>query len=75
MSFGGAVQAMITTMKNNSRSRKRSYFDKKHSNSNESRRNPLLDKKATPEQLAEIKERIMAENHSIKQRFLLIVSN
>ncbi len=54
MSFGVAAKAMITSMKNNAITKRKSYFDQKTTNSKSVlRRSPLLDKKATLELLSE----------------------
>lgn len=73
MSFGGSVSAMITSLKNNSRGKRTGYFDKKqnHSKSKKQKKNPLLEKKATPEQLEEIRMRLKKEN---KRNTLLILA-
>ncbi len=68
MSFGGSVSAMIATMKNNARSKRKSYFDRDNSLSKNKKteRNALLDKKASPELLAEIRKRMKSENKKIR---------
>ncbi|WP_127844774.1 hypothetical protein [Psychroflexus aestuariivivens] len=73
MGFGGSVSAMITSLKNNSRGKRQSYFDKKqnHSKSKKQNKNPLLEKKASPEQLQEIRMRLKKEN---KRNTLLILA-
>jgi len=63
MSFGGSVQAMISSLKNNSRDRK-TLFDNKslyrQKSSEEFKR--LLAKRAKPEQLAEIRYKLKRRN-------------
>lgn len=61
MSFGGAVSAMVTSLKNNKRPRKSALKRYEKYTFKDSDR-PLFDQKATPEQLAEIRERIQKEN-------------
>ena len=61
MSFGGAVSAMITSLKNNKQSR-RSTFDKLKNYKKTTCTKVEFEKKATPEQLQEIRERLQKEN-------------
>ena len=66
---GSAIQTMINSLKNNSRVKNRTrYFDKKvfNTKSSNSKRNKLLDKKASPELLAEIKSEMIKENKNLK---------
>lgn len=64
MSFGGAVSAMIHSLKSNKRDRK-TLFDKKGALYNDIRRKALLtDKKATAEQLTETRNRIKKERRN-----------
>ena len=62
MSFGGSVQGMITTLKNNSSlvGRRKKYFELKESTKYLKKRTNF--KKATPDQLKNIKEKIRKEN-------------
>ena len=73
MSFGGSVSAMITSLKNNSRSKSRkSYFKKDKSfSSKENEKNVFLDKKATPEQLEAIRKNIRNKNR--KDRMVNVI--
>ena len=75
MSFGGSVSAMLSTIKNNARAKRITYFDRdnKLSKNGEEKRNPLLNKKATPEQLAEIRNRLIKENQKNRIKNLLII--
>ena len=75
MSFGGSVSAMITSLKNNSRSKNRkSYFKKDKSFSNkENEKNVFLDKKATPEQLEAIRKNIRKNNRRDKMVNVIIL--
>lgn len=62
MGFGGSVSAMITSLKNNKRSRV-STFDKLKKYENVKYKDGgKIEKKATPQQLKEIRERIKKEN-------------
>ena len=62
MSFGGSVQGMITTLKNNSNltGRRKKYFDTKASTKYLKKRTNF--KKATPAQLKKIREQLIIEN-------------
>ena len=61
MSFGGAVSAMITSLKNNRRQRS-SAFDKVKNYGEVHSKKPFIDKKASPQQLKEIREKLKREN-------------
>lgn len=76
MSFGGSVSAMISSIKNNARSKRKTYFDRNNSASKnkDGKRNALLDKKATSEQLEEIKRKMSIENKQIRNKNILIYS-
>ncbi len=65
MSFGGSVQGMITTLKNNSNliGGRIKYFNQKGKTRYLKKRTNF--KKATPFQLKEIRERIRKENHKM----------
>ena len=75
MSFGGSVSAMIASLKNNARPKRKTYFDRNstamHS---EEQENPLLKKKATPEQLKQIRETIQQENKRKRRNQILSFS-
>ena len=59
MSWGGAVQAMITSLKNNARKKRKNYFDGKGMNSEkQDTKHPWLEKKASPEQLEAIRQKV-----------------
>ncbi len=64
MSFGGSVSAMISLLKNNARAKRKTYFDhdSKSTKGAKEERNALLDKKASPKQLAEIRNTMIQEN-------------
>ncbi len=64
MGFGGSVSAMISSLKNNKRSRVRT-FDKLKRYENVKYKKGKIEKKATPQQLKEIRERIQKENRRI----------
>ncbi|QCX37113.1 hypothetical protein FF125_01165 [Aureibaculum algae] len=70
MSFGGAVSAMVTSLKNNKRSRV-STFEKLKDYKNIDYGEGKIDKKATPEQLKAIREKLQKENR--KKRIITIV--
>lgn len=79
LGVGAAAQSMINSLKNNSRVKNRtSYFDRKGLNTKSinSKRNKLLDKKASPEILAEIKREMIEENRKgkIKNRIIILLS-
>ena len=75
MSFGGSVSAMISSLKNNARAKRKTYFDRDISFSNkmEKSRNALLDKKATPKQLNEIRKSLIKENRKERNKNLTII--
>lgn len=75
MSFGGAVSAMAASLKNNARTKRKNYFDRNsiNSKSGNGERNALLDKKATPEQLAEIRKEMLKENSKERIKMLVII--
>jgi len=60
MSFGGSAQGMITSLKNNRKlkSQKRSYFDKANNSDHKVYKANSKLKKATPEQLQAIREKV-----------------
>ena len=73
---GSAVQTMINSLKNNSRVKNRTrYFDKKvfNTKSSNTKRNKLLDKKASPELIAEIKSEMIKENKKSKIKNWIVV--
>ena len=74
MSFGGAVSAMITSLKNNKRDRV-SAFDKMKKNKVKSKLKLHFDKKATPDQLKQIREKVRKENRkrATKNALLFLV--
>ena len=69
MSFGGAVSAMLTSLKNNKRSRV-SAFEKIKGYENIPYKKGKIEKKATPLQLKEIREKLQKEN---KRNTIIIV--
>jgi hypothetical protein len=77
MGFGGTESAMIASLKNNSRKKEKIHFDRKGITSNGSNEifTELLKKKATPEQLAEIREKVKAERRKalIKTIILTVI--
>lgn len=66
MGFGGSVSAMITSLKNNARKRKTLYDNKDFFNKVSSTKTYVTDKKATPQQLREIRKRLEKENKKQK---------
>ena len=67
MGFGGAVSAMLTTLKNNKRERK-IRFDISTNNSGKHFK-PFVDhKKSTPEELKAIRLRLQAEQKAKNQK-------
>ena len=65
MSWGGAVQAMVTSLKNNARPKRKNYFDGKGMNSEkQSEKHPWTRKKATQEQLENIRRKVAAQKRS-----------
>lgn len=63
MSFGGSVSAMIASIKQNARPKRKTYFDRNITSKNlQVNRYPLLDKKASPAKLKLIRDEITSEN-------------
>jgi len=73
MSFGGAVSAMATSLKNNKRERV-SVFKRLKGYENVKFKKGKIDKKATHQQLKEIRERLQKENKKELIITLTIVS-
>jgi len=73
MSFG-VVQSMITSLRNNSRRKQLTHFDRKGMALKGSIGNfdELLKRKATPEQLAEIREKIKTEKRKVLIKTIVI---
>ena len=67
MDFGGSVAAMITSLKNNARKRKTLYDNKDLFYKVSSTKTYVTDKKATPDQLREIRKRLKEENRRQRQ--------
>ncbi len=74
MSFGGSVSAMITSLKNNKRSRK-STFDKLKAYEKVTVTKVEFENTATPEQLKEIRVRLQKENKRNRIITLTIISS
>jgi cytochrome c-type biogenesis protein CcmH/NrfG len=72
MSFGGSAAAMITSLRNNARSKRKTFFGRKNINIKKENTEVLLDKKAVPEQLAEIRKNMLTENRKERNKNLLI---
>ncbi len=77
MSFGGAVSAMAASLRNNARKKRKTYFDRdnSHSENKNENRNVLLEKKATLEQLAKIRNSFIKENrrNNIKNVVIILI--
>ena len=73
MGFGGSVSAMITSLKNNKRSRV-STFKKLKEYENIKYKKGDIGKKATPHQLKEIRERLQKENKQIRKKRISILA-
>ena len=71
MSFGGAVSAMVTSLKNNKRSRV-SAFKKMEGYADVKYKEGTIDKKASAQQLREIRERLQRENK--RDSYIAIIS-
>jgi len=78
MSFGGSVSAMITSLKNNARPKKKIIFDKKDTNWKNVALNlkEFRKTKVTQEQLKKIRGKLIAENSrdNYKRVVILITS-
>lgn len=71
MGFGGSAAAMITSLKNNKRTRVSTF--KKMKDFKEGKNIQVsFDKKATPQQLKRIREKLQSENKKKLKRVLLI---
>ncbi|APZ46194.1 hypothetical protein BW723_07735 [Polaribacter reichenbachii] len=71
MGFGGSAAAMITSLKNNKRTRV-STFQKMKDFKEGKNIQVSFDKKATPQQLKRIREKLQSENKKKLIRILLI---
>ena len=71
MGFGGSAAAMITSLKNNKRTRV-STFQKIKDFKEGKNIQVSFDKKATPQQLQRIREKLQSENRKKRKRGLLI---
>lgn len=75
MSFGGAVGAMISSLKSNKRNRPSAFKKLKENGVEYSTRTELhFDKKSTPEQLRRIREDIKKEKRIALQKKIIILS-
>lgn len=72
MGFGGAVSTMITSLKNNARKRKTLYDNKDFFDRISTKKTYVTDKKATPQQLREIRLRLKHERKKTLKRNLII---
>ena len=66
MSWGGAVAAMVSSIKNNTLAKRTKIFDKEHKGGFS--RAPTHDKKVSKEELATIKSKIKAQATQRKRR-------
>jgi hypothetical protein len=77
MGFGGAVQSMISSLKNNEKMRsKRTKFKNTLGGNNSESKTEYNFPEATPEMLKKLRERLQKEQRqqSIKQTIILVVS-
>jgi len=78
MSFGGSVSAMITSLKNNARPKKKILFDKKDTNwkNVNSDLKKIPEKKVSKQKLRQIRNKLTAENSrdNYKKFIVLIIS-
>ena len=76
MGFGGAVSAMVTSLKNNSRTKRKTFFEGNDVGlkNRELEMKTLLDKKATPEQLVKIRNEIIVRNRKEKIKSIILIS-
>lgn len=75
MSFGGAVGAMISSLKNNKRDRPSAYKKLKDNRTTYENRTVLhFDKKSSPEQLRRIREKVRREHKVAFYRKVLVFS-
>lgn len=73
MGFGGAVSAMITSLKNNSRQKKRAHFDKNSTGGYGDYQKPEYNfPEATPQVLRQVREK-MENQKKVFQRKAIIV--
>ncbi|PKP48537.1 MAG: hypothetical protein CVT95_04290 [Bacteroidetes bacterium HGW-Bacteroidetes-12] len=72
MSFGGHVAAMIASIKNNARAKRKNYFERKDVPTSRGRGIEL--RKATPQELAHIKSNMILQNKKRKQNNLIALS-
>mgnify|MGYP000120843162 CR=1 FL=1 len=73
MSFGGSVSAMMTSLKNNKRTRP-SAFKKLKNVENGAYKKGSIDKKASPKLLKELREKTIRENKERLLKNVLILS-
>jgi len=69
MSWGGAVAAMVSSLKNNALAKRTKVFDKEHKGGFGSA--PTYDKKVSKEELATIKSKIKAQATQRKRRQIM----
>lgn len=75
MSFGGAVGAMITSLKNNKRDRKSALKKLKESGVEYADKTELhFENQASPSELKRIREKVQKENQRIMRRNIIIIA-
>lgn len=67
MGFGGSVSAMIASIKNNARAKRKTVFDRKYNYKQKEVNDKLLSKKATPRQLEEIRKKVSQQKQKEKK--------
>lgn len=76
MSFGGSVSAMISSIKNNTRAKRKTFFDRDETSiiNAKNKRNFLHFKQATPEQLNFFKKKLILKNKRDRISVLILFS-
>ena len=77
MSWGGSVQTMISSLKNNARKKRSTFFDGAGLGAKtEEEKHPWLEKEASPEKLAEIRKQVAERKRSalIRNAMLMLLS-
>ncbi|MDB2384876.1 hypothetical protein N9V96_00195 [Polaribacter sp.] len=73
MSFGGAVSAMIASIKSNARGKRKTFFDRKHTYKKRVAEDKLLQKKASPKQLQQIRKKLAKQNKRERTKTILVI--
>lgn len=74
MGFGGSVSAMIASIKNNSRAKRKTVFDRKYNYKKKQVNDKLLSKKATSKQLEEIRKKIAQQKKKERYKNLVVIT-